>query len=437
MAEMNAAALSMWTCDNVAEWLNQQGFGQYADLLCSEHRIDGPALLMLTEDDLKQEPIKMTILGDIKRLMSKLRQLKAQGQDLRLDSISVNNNVNVPKADNTSQNSQWATTRHSRVEYPSADVLTQCQQLTAMNPALQYHQTLFPQESRRLDPELWKTLLSFVYVFAVFLLTAFVMVIVHDRVPDMQTHPPLPDIFLDNMPHVPWAFEASELVGLILNCIWVGVLLFHKHRFILMRRMFSLMGTIFLLRCVTMLITSLSVPGRHLHCVGKRYGDIWSRLQRALDIWQGFGMTLQGVKSCGDYMFSGHTTIITLLNFFITEYTPAKDWYYLHVTSWVLNIFGIFFILAAHEHYSIDVFIAFYITSRLFMYYHTLANNRSLMQQDARRTRLRFPLFSFFESKCDGIVPNEYEWPFCVPQCIKDFLRWEGWTTSSKRGKTT
>jgi len=33
------------------------------------------------------------------------------------------------------------------------------------------------------------------------------------------------------------------------------------------------------------------------------------------------------------------------------------------------------------------------------------------MQRDSNRTRIWFPLFSFFESSVDGIVPNEYESP--------------------------
>lgn len=88
--------------------------------------------------------------------------------------------------------------------------------------------------------------------------------------------------------------------------------------------------------------------------------------------------------------------------------TP-RELHLLHIFTWVLNMFGIFFILSGHEHYSIDVFIAFYITSRLFLYYHTLANNQALMQRDSTRTRIWFPLFSFFESSIEGIVPNEYE----------------------------
>lgn len=127
-------------------------------------------------------------------------------------------------------------------------------------------------------------------------------------------------------------------------------------------------------------------------------------------------MSIQGVRTCGDYMFSGHTVTLTLLNFFITEYTPADSCYVhmLHTTAWVLNLFGVFFILAAHEHYSIDVFIAFYISTRLFLYYHTLANSQT--NQSARRdrdkTRIWFPLFYFFESRVGGMVPNEFENPF-------------------------
>ena len=48
-------------------------------------------------------------------------------------------------------------------------------------------------------PERWKALLAFVYALGVSWVTAFVMVIVHDRVPDMEKYPPLPDILLGKL----------------------------------------------------------------------------------------------------------------------------------------------------------------------------------------------------------------------------------------------
>ena len=54
-------------------------------------------------------------------------------------------------------------------------------------------------------------------------------------------------------------------------------------------------------------------------CFVQMYGDMWAKLQRAVAIWSGFGMTLTGVHTCGDYMFSGHTVVLTMLNFFVTE----------------------------------------------------------------------------------------------------------------------
>jgi hypothetical protein len=41
---------------------------------------------------------------------------------------------------------------------------------------------------------------------------------------------------------------------------------------------------------------------------------------------------------------------------------------------------------------------------------------QALMQRDSGRTRVWFPLFSFFESSVGGIVPNEFAWPVTMEQ---------------------
>ncbi|XP_052001743.1 sphingomyelin synthase-related protein 1-like isoform X2 [Xyrauchen texanus] len=374
-----------WSSKQVASWLKEQGFCEYVDLLCSKHRLDGASMLCLSETDLRSPPLELKVLGDIKRLMLAVRRLQRQHTALSylVSEVNALSPIHTVGLDHTVCNS-FAERGSGNYQH--------CNGVGAVTTVGGEHSTGYSngkrkQNSGRLDPEYWKTALGALYAMLVCGVTSFVMVLVHERVPDMQMYPPLPDIFLD--------------------------------RSILFRRLCSLMGTVFLLRCVTMFVTSLSVPGHHLQCSGKMYGDIWTKVQRALDIWSGLGMSLTGVQTCGDYMFSGHTVVLTMLNFFVTEYMP-RNWNFIHTMSWVLNLFGIFFILAAHEHYSIDVFIAFYITTRLFLYYHTLANTQAY--QHSRRARIWFPLFSFFECNVTRPVPNVYSWPFPKPILMKKII---------------
>ncbi|KAJ8920876.1 hypothetical protein NQ315_015669 [Exocentrus adspersus] len=394
-----AFSVMEWSSEDVKSCLKKEGVeDDTIRILCDENKLDGKCLLMLNENDFALDPISRLTLRDRKKLYFVSKTVQRENQNILIDLGLLEN----PSGSIYSPQPQY-NKLETRLESEYGDS-------ERISPPIS-------EDGRpRYPPEKTKAFLSFLYVVAVTWITAFVMVIVHDRVPDMKKYPPLPDIFLDNVPHIPWAFDMCEITGTVLFTMWLAVLLFHKHRFILMRRFFALSGTVFLLRCVTMLITSLSVPGAHLQCQPRnyptqgslRFSDLAKKLSQAYVIWRGAGMSIQGVRTCGDYMFSGHTVALTMLNFFITEYTP-RHIYYLHTFSWMLNMFGIFFILAAHEHYSIDVFVAFYITSRLFLYYHTLSNNQALMQRDSIRTRVWFPLFSYFESSVEGIVPNEYE----------------------------
>ncbi|KAF5290939.1 hypothetical protein FQA39_LY14545 [Lamprigera yunnana] len=418
---MSDLSVIYWSIADTKKWLEREGLARDTiQYLCDSHQMNGKCILALSEQDFTMEPINKFLLSQRKCLYIAVKALQRENHNcLVLLGLSE-----LPTVSLYTPNNSYI--RHNELsDYCESDYISR--------PASE-------DGGQKLPPEIFKAFLSFCYVVFVTWITAFVMVIVHDRVPDMNKYPPLPDIFLDNVPLIPWAFNMCEITGTILFSIWCIVLLFHKHRFILMRRFFALCGTVFLLRCVTMLITSLSVPGTHLQCQPKNitsrsnvFSDIAVKMSQAYVIWRGAGLSIQGVRTCGDYMFSGHTVALTMVNFFITEYTP-RNLYFLHILTWIMNMFGIFFILAAHEHYSIDVFVAFYITSRLFLYYHTLSNNQALVQRDYNRTRVWFPLFSFFESSVDGIVPNEYEtpaeigtniWIYC--QCklnvVKQYLR--------------
>ncbi|KAK7067096.1 Sphingomyelin synthase-related protein 1 [Halocaridina rubra] len=271
MARMIGSNSEWWSVAEVGSWLDKQGFPQYKGTF-AHHRIDGEALLLLTEKDLKED-LKINILGDVKKLHVAILRLQNESiqaappvtprnmvHGLLVNSSSSANhqqNFHPPTVHPSNANSIHPRTRTYSTDSQASDHPEQTKLASFRRPS---------GVATQLKPEYFKTLVSCLYMFLVTWITAIVMVFVHDRVPDRKRHPPLPDIFLDNVPHISWAFQLCEITILLLTTTWVCILFFHKHRSIAMRRFFALSGSVFLLRCATMFITSLSVPGSHLEC---------------------------------------------------------------------------------------------------------------------------------------------------------------------------
>lgn len=63
-------------------------------------------------------------------------------------------------------------------------------------------------------------------------------------------------------------------------------------------------------------------PHPVLHGVAFAYECGAAQLYHAWKIASTLGSSLQGTRTCGDYMFSGHTSVLTILNRFVSTYSP-------------------------------------------------------------------------------------------------------------------
>ncbi|TWW63192.1 phosphatidylcholine:ceramide cholinephosphotransferase 2-like [Takifugu flavidus] len=289
-----------------------------------------------------------------------------------------------------------------------------------------YVQISVPEEpGRRLPAEWWKTGVAFLYALFNLVFTTVVITVVHERVPDKSVSPPLPDKFFDYVDRVPWAFTVTEVNGLILCSLWLIQWLCLKHRSIVGRRCFFLIGTLYMYRCITMYITTLPVPGKHMVCAPKLYNDSMGKIWRILRLLSGGGLSLTGSHlMCGDFLYSGHTVMLTLSYLFIKEYSPRWMWWY-HWSCWLLSASGVVCILIGHEHYSIDVLIGYIASTRLFWWYHTMANTQKLRRAPSNfLSRVWWnPVFNFLERNVQTAVPLVFVWPLAPPSFCRQRYR--------------
>uniref|UniRef100_A0A1A8P9X3 Phosphatidylcholine:ceramide cholinephosphotransferase 1 n=2 Tax=Nothobranchius TaxID=28779 RepID=A0A1A8P9X3_9TELE len=383
-----------WSAEEVSDWLIKEGMAEYIDAL---RQTDGPALLRLTEADFRDHSLWVSSDGG--------QQLLQRVETLRIEThieahknghanghvVGIPNGTVKPQRNGTLDRKDFG---KDMVQIPI--------------PTVETARSSFPTEWR-------KTGIAFIYAVICFVTTTVVISVVHERVPPKEHTPPLPDKFFDLFDRVEWAFSICEVNGLLLVGLWLIQWTLLKHRSIIGRRFFFIVGTLYLYRCITMYITTLPVPGMHFKCSPKLLGDWEAQMRRIMKMIAGGGLSITGSHSmCGDYLYSGHTVMLTLTFLFIKEYSPKRYWWYQWL-CWTLSAVGIFCILLAHDHYTVDVVVAYFITTRLFWWYHTMANQQSLKESSQSNPFSRvwwYRLFQFFEENVRGTVPRSYQLPF-------------------------
>ena len=169
-------------------------------------------------------------------------------------------------------------------------------------------------------------------------------------------------------------------------------------------------------------------------------------LSRVFHMLTGFGLSINGKHSyCGDYIYSGHTVTLTITYLFIREYLmPVRCrtllWRIFNVLLFSMSCIAILSILISRGHYLIDILIAYYVTTRIFWIYHTLAYTPSLRSSSPNNHLSRvwwWYLFKYFEcipddhrgascepksNCCDPSftqIPRSFEWPLPWPRWLR------------------
>ncbi|XP_042901050.1 phosphatidylcholine:ceramide cholinephosphotransferase 1 [Parasteatoda tepidariorum] len=283
------------------------------------------------------------------------------------------------------------------------------------------------RDEPRFPPEKWKTFLGFIFLAFNMAWTLTVLAIVHERMPDRTKYKPLPDIFFDVFPAVEKALDVSEVIIIISVWLTILVIIMHKHRFIILRRCFVIIGLLYFMRSITMFVTQVPVASTTYYCSPKANSTSPLLIvTRVLYMMSGFGLSINGKHTfCGDYIYSGHTVVLTMAYLVIREYSP-KRFYILHWLVWISSCSGVFMVLLSRGHYTVDVVIGYYVTTRVFWIYHTMANNAALKVPGNNNYLSRiwwFSIFSYFEKNVGGVVPRQYEWPLPWPRRFSKHTR--------------
>jgi len=267
-------------------------------------------------------------------------------------------------------------------------------------------------ERLRFPDEVWKTLLFCLFLLSGMVATTVSLIITNENVPE---DPSLPDVVLDQVTYWSPGVMVSEAIMTVAMLTAFTTVIMHQHRSIILRRLFFMIGLMYYYRAITMSITVLPKPDQLWTCPKQNSSltiqDIWTKLTRVA----GDGGISLGDKQqfCGDYIFSGHTMVLIIAYLIVKEYT-SQSFSLLRWFCFFLFLTGVSALLLGRGHYSIDVLLGYWITTRTWAMYHTMANNNILKIRNKHnniQSLWWWRVFLFLEENVPGPLPQEYSLP--------------------------
>uniref|UniRef100_A0A915Q6T0 Sphingomyelin synthase-like domain-containing protein n=1 Tax=Setaria digitata TaxID=48799 RepID=A0A915Q6T0_9BILA len=168
------------------------------------------------------------------------------------------------------------------------------------------------------------------------------------------------------------------------------------------------------------LFPEVPVPSKKTYCAPRSNGSLNIIISRVIRTFWSAGIEqLRPRELCGDLIISGHTISIFIAALALKEYCPRRL-YYLAELCYAATFLAVFCILLARKHYTIDVVLAYCLTTRVFWTYHSLSH--SYHQGSFDQIPLNQSIWACMVPYLEADAPppqyflNRWKWPSDCPQ---------------------
>ncbi|KAI6244139.1 Phosphatidylcholine:ceramide cholinephosphotransferase 2 [Aphelenchoides fujianensis] len=275
---------------------------------------------------------------------------------------------------------------------------------------------------QRFRMELLKTAVAFYFLAVAAFLNFFILTVVHDLVPRKNSKR-LPDLVFSMIEQQRWAWAVGDVLSTVNAVVGFAIVLLHRERNVVIRRIFTIGAILYLLRAVVMSVTFLPPSFNNREEICKPQSNTTGKGMYALQKLPRDAPIRHEKILCGDLMFSGHTVVLTVCYFAQLQYTP-RGLVLLRYISTPITFLGIAALVVSGGHYTMDVLIAYWLTSHVFWAYHQMFElPRSERAQGPMSRLWWYWICSWFESDVpQGRLKNEWNWPFEQPKALHKLM---------------